>query len=335
MLKKILIAAVAAAVAAGLYWGLAGNGEGPSPLALYGNVDLRQVDLAFRETERLASVDVEEGDVVEAGRVVARQDTSLLDRQIAQAEAALEADRAALRRLTTGNRPQEIAQAAAQVESARAELKNAQRILKRRKELLAGGFVAQEQVDDALAARDVAQARFNLARENLDLLREGARQEDVDKARAAVAAREADLDYLRQRLAQAELRAPAAGVVQSRMLEPGDMASASRPVCTLALTDPKWVRAYVSETDLGRVKPGMAMEVRVDSFPDRAFQGWVGYISPMAEFTPRNVETPELRTYLVYEVRVQVKDPGGLLRLGSPATVSPAAAAPANPGAAQ
>jgi HlyD family secretion protein len=104
-------------------------------------------------------------------------------------------------------------------------------------------------------------------------------------------------------------------------MEPGEMASPQTPVFSLAITDPKWIRAYVDEPDLGKVHPGMAATVTTDSFPDHPIDGWVGFISPIAEFTPKDVQTEELRTSLVYEVRVFVKDPLDQLRLGMPATV--------------
>jgi HlyD family secretion protein len=99
------------------------------------------------------------------------------------------------------------------------------------------------------------------------------------------------------------------------------MVSPQKPVFSLAIIDPKWVRAYVSEPDLGKVRPGMTATVAVDSFPDRRFDGWVGFVSPVAEFTPKTVQTEELRSSLVYEVRVFVKDEADHLRLGMPATV--------------
>src|SRR5688572_30898280 len=110
-------------------------------------------------------------------------------------------------------------------------------------------------------------------------------------------------------------------VVRTRVMEPGEMASPQRPVFSLAITDPKWVRAFVSETDLGKIQQGVTAAIAVDSFPDRRFEGWIGFISPVAEFTPKTVQTEELRTSLVYEVRVFVKDPSDELRLGMPATV--------------
>ena len=110
-------------------------------------------------------------------------------------------------------------------------------------------------------------------------------------------------------------------VVRTRIMEPGEIASPQKPVFSLAIIDPKWVRAYVNERDLGRVRQGMGAKITVDSFPDRPLDGWVGFISPTAEFTPKPVETSELRTSLVYEVRVFAKDPHDELRLGMPATV--------------
>jgi HlyD family secretion protein len=149
----------------------------------------------------------------------------------------------------------------------------------------------------------------------------GPRKEDVDQAEAQLQANQAQLALLRQQLADAQLVAPLDAMVRSRLMEPGEMASPQKPVFSLAITDPKWVRTYVSEPELGWISPGMSASVAVDSFPNNRLAGWIGFISPVAEFTPKSVETTELRTSLVYEVRVFVKDPADELRLGMPATV--------------
>jgi HlyD family secretion protein len=149
----------------------------------------------------------------------------------------------------------------------------------------------------------------------------GPRKEDIDEAEAQLRATQAQLAFLRQQLADAELLAPTKAVVRTRLMEPGEMASPQRPVLSLAIIDPKWVRAYVSEPNLGQVRPGMTAAVKVDSFPDRRFDAWIGFVSPVAEFTPKTVQTEELRTSLVYEVRAFIKDPDDVLRLGMPATV--------------
>jgi HlyD family secretion protein len=181
--------------------------------------------------------------------------------------------------------------------------------------------VSQEEVDNAKAALDVAEARLEVNQKALALAIAGPRQEEVAEAEARLRADEAQLALLRQELADAQLMAPVDGIVRTRLMEPGEMASPQQPVFSLAIIDPKWVRAYVSEPDLGKVRPGMAAFVAVDSFPGRRFDGWVGFVSPVAEFTPKAVQTEELRTSLVYEVRVFVQDPSDALRLGMPATV--------------
>jgi HlyD family secretion protein len=165
------------------------------------------------------------------------------------------------------------------------------------------------------------EAKLAVNQKALDLAIAGPRKEEVAEAEARLRAAEAHLALLRQQLADAQLVAPADAVVRTRIMEPGEMASPQKPVFSLAITEPKWVRAYVSEPDLGKVHPGRAISVAVDSFPDRRFDGWVGFVSPVAEFTPKAVQTAELRTSLVYEVRVFVQDPSDELRLGMPATV--------------
>lgn len=185
---------------------------------------------------------------------------------------------------------------------------------------------AQAQVRLSQARAAAAESTFRRIAALAD--RELASEEERDEADAAykaelaqIEADQAALAFAEQALGDAELYAPADGVIRERILEPGDMASPLTPVFTLALTDPVWVRAYLPETHLGRVRPGAAAEISTDSFPDKSYQGWVGYIAPTAEFTPKNVETTELRARLVYRMRVYACNPAGELRLGMPATV--------------
>jgi HlyD family secretion protein len=327
---------LALAAAAGGAWWFTYRPTDPQELALFGNIDLRQVALAFNGNERIAAVDVQEGDRVRKGEVLAKLDTSRLEPQVAQVAAQVAAQRAAVERLHNGSRPEEIAQARANLESAKADALNARRQYERKKMLVASAAASQQDVDAAKAAADVGDARVEVNQKALDLAVLGPRKEDIAQAEAQLRGNEAQLAFLRQQLADAELKAPIEAVVRARLMEPGEMATPQRPVFSLAITDPKWVRAYVSEPNLGRVHPGMKAGVTVDSFPNRPFEGWIGFISPIAEFTPKAVETTELRPSLVYEIRVFVKDPGDQLRLGMPATVhlqfdhSPAPPAPAS-----
>jgi membrane fusion protein PltH len=325
-MKRVALIAVLFAVvaAAGLLWWLNQPASEATELVVHGNVDLRQVQLSFNNSERIAAVLVQEGDRVRKAQVLAQLDTSRLKPQVAQAEAQTAAQRQVLQRLRNGSRPEEIAQARANVDSAKADAENARQQYERIKsaaEMSAGRAVRLQDVDSAKAALQVAEAKVVVNQRALELAVIGPRKEDIAEAEAQLRANEAQLALLRQQLMDAQLLAPIDAVVRTRILEPGDMASPQKPAFSLAITDPKWVRAYVSEPDLGKVHPGMVASVEVDSFPNRRFDGWVGFISPVAEFTPKTVQTEELRTSLVYEVRVFVKDPSDELRLGMPATV--------------
>jgi HlyD family secretion protein len=310
-------------VAAALWWTL-GRHRDRTELTLYGNVDLRQVELAFNGSERIAAVLVQEGDRVRQGQVLARLETSRLAPQVAKAEADAAVQQQAVDRLHHGNRPEEISQARANVAAAAADAANARSQYQRLQSLSdssSGKAVSRQDMDAAKAALDSADARLAVNQKALVLQLAGPRTEDVGQGEALLRADQAQLALLQQQFKDADLLAPLDAVVRSRIVEPGEMASPQKSAFTLAITDPKWVRAYVGEPDLGSVHEGMSAAVTADAFNDRRFPGWVGFISPVAEFTPKSVETTELRSSLVYEIRVFVKDPGDELRLGMPATV--------------
>jgi HlyD family secretion protein len=326
--KAFLLIGLLILVAVGAGFGLGRLGSNSDKnqdrLVLYGNVDLRQVDLAFNDSERIAEVLVEEGAKVSRGQVLARLDTSRLKPQAATAAAMVEAQQAIVEKLHHGSRPQEIAQAQANVASAKADQVNARQQWTRLAALTtltSGRAMSEQDLESAKAAMDSAQARLAVAEEGLDLSKIGPRKEDVAQGEAQLRANESQLKLLLRQLADSELVSPCDGVVRSRLLEPGEMASPQRPVLNLAILDPKWVRAYVSEPDLGKIHPGMKASISTDSFPGRALSGWVGFIASVAEFTPKAVETAELRSSLVYEIRVFVRDPRDDMRLGMPATV--------------
>jgi HlyD family secretion protein len=325
MRRVLILALVLIAAAGGFAWWWFGHAsERSGPLTLFGNVDLRQVDLAFNDAGRLAEVLVEEGNKVKAGEVLARLDTSRIVPQVDQAAAQVAAQSAALDKLRNGARPEELAQGRAQVAAAKATADNARVTYERLSRLseTAGGApaVTQSQIDAAKAAADSAAAQQTVAEQALVLLEAGARKEEIAQAEALLDAARAQLALLQQQKKDTELVAPSDGVIRSRLMEPGEMTSSQRPVFSIAMISPKWVRAYVSGPDLPRIRPGLAATVTVDGV-DHPLNGHVGFISSVAEFTPRAIQTEELRTSLVYEVRILVDDPDDLLRLGMPATV--------------
>jgi HlyD family secretion protein len=297
---------------------------GSDGLVLYGNVDVRQVSLAFNGSERIASLAVQEGDRVRAGQVLGRLDTTTLRLRITQARAQAEALRQTVARLRAGSRVEEVGQARAQTAAAQAEADVAKQHLERLQTLgrgTVGRAVSLQDIDDAAARSKAAQAQLEGARKSQQMVQTGPRKEEIAYAEAQLDAALAQTAVLAQQLEDAELRAPIDAVVRARLMEAGDMTTPQRPVYTLAITDPKWVRAYVREADLGFVKPGMPASIAIDSLPGQTIAGKVGYISSVAEFTPKTVQTEDLRTSLVYEVRVLAEDKDDRLRLGMPATV--------------
>jgi HlyD family secretion protein len=314
------------AIAAGFALGRLGRSSDKKEnrLVLYGNVDLRQVDLAFNNSERIAEVLVQEGDKITRGQILGRLDTSRLKPQVATAQAMVEAQQAVVERLHHGSRPQEIAQAQANVASAQADQVNARQQWTRLSALTTlttGRAISEQDLESAKAAMDSAQAHLTMAEKNFDLSKIGPRKEDIAQGEAQLRMNLSQLELLKRQLTDSELAAPCDAVVRSRLMEPGEMANPQRAVLSLAITDPKWVRAYVSESDLGKIHTGMSASISTDSFPGRALAGWVGFIASVAEFTPKAVQTVELRSSLVYEIRVFVKDPQDEMRLGMPATV--------------
>jgi HlyD family secretion protein len=326
MKRKIVIALLVIIVlgaAGAFFWQRTHNDKAPATaLTLYGNVDIRQVQLAFNGSDRIDRMLVREGEIVRQGQLLAALDAARLQHNVALLEAQLAAQQQVVARLKAGNRPEEIRKARADAEAAGIEANNAERTFRRLKELVARNFVAKQQADDAKAAADATQAKHEAAQATRRLAELGPRVEDVAAASATLKASEAALALARKQLADTSLYAPADGVIQDRILEPGAMASPQLSVYTLALTDPIWVRAYVQGPDMGKIHPGMPAVVTTDSYPGKRYRAWLGYISPSAEFTPKSVETTEVRSNLVYQVRVFVCNPQNELRLGMPATVT-------------
>jgi HlyD family secretion protein len=326
-MKKERIAVVAAAavlVLAGLAGWLAFSGgpAGPARITASGTVEATEADLGFQLPGRIESIVVREGERVARGAELAALDRAELLARRAAAEAQLAAARALLSEMERGARPQELAQARSAVTAAAQRHDDAQRDVARARNLFEGGAISREALDKAETAAEVARAQHEQALEQLALVEAGPRDERIAAQRALVRQAEAALAQLDVALENSVIRAPFDGVVTVRHREPGEIVAAGLPVVTLMDPADRWVRIYVREDEVGRLSPGQPATITADAYPDRRYTGRITYISGEAEFTPRNVQTPEERIKLVYAAKVAVTgDTAQELKPGLPADV--------------
>jgi len=295
---------------------------------LYGNVEIRQVDVAFNSEGTITSMLKREGDRVKADEVIATLDDATYRSLVDLTQARRDEAQAALTKLLNGSRPEDVEQARAAVANAKATVANAQVTFLRQQALVATSAVSRQAFDDAQRALDSAVAQYAQNSAALAETVNGPRVEDIDAARAALREADAAAALATTALARAQLKAPSDGVVMTRVTEPGTVALPGSVVYSIALTSEVWVRAFVPETLLSRAAPDAPVRVLIDGRPDHPYAGRIGYVSPSAEFTPKTVETPELRTQLVYRIRIRITDADDGIRQGQPVTIDlgPAAA---------
>jgi len=288
----------------------------------YGNVDVRTVSLGFRVSGKIQEIYFEEGERVKKGDVIASLDDSLYKVYVKQINAQIEVQKANIQKLEKGYRKEEIEKAKALLLEKEVALKKAQSDLERQEELLATHSISQQTYDDLKAIYENANALYLYAKSSLELLQNGYEKEDILAAKA-------QLDYLIAQKNEQEINlqdtkiyAPSNGTLLTRVYEPGSIVNSSQVVVEMAKDDQYWVRSYMSERYLGIIKQGMKALIYTDSNKAKAYEGVVSFISPLAEFTPKNVQTEELRTDLVYRFRIILKEHDDMIRQGMPVTIT-------------
>ncbi len=321
-MKRSVISAIAIAVviiAAVAVYVTRRHGSEDSSIKVSGNIEATTVETSFKIAGRVQERLVDEGEAVKSGQLVARLDSTDLAHEVAIRGAEVQSARSQLAELIAGSRKEEIAQSEAALASAEAEAKRAADDFQRQEELYRREVIPKQRFDSARAARDTTAAQVRQAREALTLMRKGPRHERIDQARARLREAEAAMALAEERLGYATLTAPAAGMVMAKHIEPGEQVAPGTPVITIGELEEVWVRAYIAETDLGRVKLGQPARVRTDTWPGKTYEGRVSFISSEAEFTPKNVQTQKERVKLVYRIKITVPNPNRELKPGMPA----------------
>jgi len=318
--KRILGAAGVLLMLAASYAGWSLRVEDESDvIRISGNIEIRDAEVSFKIPGVVEQRPVSEGELVQSGDLVAKLESSELVQEAALRRAEVAAAQATLAALTAGSRPEEIAQAAALRDVARAEAAHDRVEYLRNKSLYEGQALSKQEAERAEAAYRASQARVREASERLALLRKGPRDEDIENARAQVDRAEQALALTQTRLGYATLAAPMSGVVLSENLEPGEYAAPGMPIVTIGDLENVWLRGYVNETDLGRVKFSQMVCVTTDTYPGKIYEGRLSFIASEAEFTPKSVQTTQERVKLVYRVKIDIPNPALELKPGMPA----------------
>ena len=284
-----------------------------------GTIETTEVNIVSKSPGQLLSLRVDEGTIVHSGDTLTVTDSTNYVLNYHQALAAKAQTEAGLLLQEHGSRREDIEQGAEQVKQAQANYQNAKEDAQRLKELLAGGAATQKQYDDAATKMESAQAVFNGANEAYQKLKSGSRAEDIAAAKARFEQSKAQVDQAMQSLHDCTVISPVSGTVTHKVLNQGEMAGQNATIVTISVINPVKLTIYVSDKDLGKVKIGQKAEVKIDTYKDKTFSGTVIYISPQAEFTPKNVQTTEDREKLVFAVKIEVANPDGALKPGMPA----------------
>lgn len=322
MKKRVLLPGIVLVAALGvvIWWVFWRNHEPPEPvLRLSGHIEATEVDLAFKVPGTISAIHFEEGDWIKVGDVVATLEAEDLKDGVAVAEAAVAAAAAGVAKMESGSRGQEVREAEAGVAAAKAELDNQEVNFRRLQKLFDEKVVTERALDQARTDFLKAQEAFRGAQEQLDLRKEGFRQEEVAAARAELDLARANLELARTRLGYTTLTAPVGGVVLLRPAEIGEVAAIGTVVLTIGDLDNVWFEGYIPETDLGKVTHGQKAAIATDTYPGKRYPAVVSFISSRPEFTPKSVETRKERVTLVYRTKIRTENPGYELKPGMPA----------------
>lgn len=316
---KLLIPVLIIAVGVAAYTLYSQRKVDPNQIKVSGNIETTTVGAGFKIPGQVLRRMVDEGESVKKGQVIASLETADLELDVANAKIQLLAAQVIASQLANGSRPQDVSAAQAAARSAEADKQNAAAEYRRMRELFANSAVSAQERDRSLTAYRMASARADQAGQQLSLVVEGPRREEIELAAAKVEQAQKQLELAKTRLAYAQITAPIDGFVLSKNIEAGEYVSPGTPVVTIGELNQVWLKAYIAETDLGRVKLGQKVSVTTDTYPNKTYRGSIGFIASEAEFTPKNIQTAEERVKLVYRIKIMIDNPAHELKPGMPA----------------
>ena len=318
-LPILILLAVAIAAALYSYLHLTRKSEARNQLTLSGNIEAHESLVSFKVQGRIVDLPVEEGQQVEPGALLARLDDADYRQKVRIGEATVNVRASNLALMLAGTREQEVSAAQQTMINAQAELAEKKLEDDRAQRLFSKDEVSAQDRDLAATALKRAEATFRAAQQRYNEAVEGTRKEDIAIARANLKQADADLGLSRVNLDYTILRAPSAGVITVREAELGEVVNFGTPVVTLADLDHIWLRAYIAETDLGRIHWGQEAKIATDTYPGKHYRGRISFISSSAEFTPKSVQTYKERITLVYRIKIDIDNPDHELKPGMPA----------------
>ena len=316
---KILIPVLIIALVAGGYMIYSKKQINPNQIKVSGNIETTTVGVGFKISGHVTQRMIDEGDSVKKGQVIASLETTDLELAAANAKAQLLAAQATLSQLTNGSRPQDVSAAQAAVRSAEADKQNAAAEDQRMQQLFADSAVSAQDRDRVRTAYKMASARADQVAQQLSIVIEGPRQEEIELATAKVEQAKQQLELAKTKLAYAQIAAPIDGVVLSKNIEVGEYVSPGTPVVTIGELNQVWLKAYIAESDLGKVKLGQKVSVTTDTYSNKTYRGYISFIASEAEFTPKNIQTSEERVKLVYRIKIVLENAAHELKPGMPA----------------
>ncbi len=320
MKRLVILILIAAAIGGVLYYFLIRDKkEGDTVIKVSGNIEAIEANVGFKIPGRIVSRFFEEGDWVEKGKVLAKLDDEDLRQRLDLARATLMSAQARLSKLLAGSRPEELRQAEANLHQAQFDLGNKEIQYERMKSLHERRVISKEAFDNAETSYKVAKATLQVATENYQLVKEGPRREDIEDARAQVEQARVSLKLTETQLSYAVLYSPISGIVLVKSSEVGEVVNPGTSVLTLADINNVWLKAYIPEPDLGRVKWGQEVIVTTDLRPKKECKGRISFISSQAEFTPKQIQTEKERVTLVYRIKIDIPNPDRELKPGMPA----------------